>query len=64
MTKKAKKFAQENNIRLMDEDEIMELILNHYDKLPDTIKDWIPIKKVWIPFFRLIKNLIRKFLQI
>ena len=48
-TKSAIKFAESKGITLMNGEEIIELLLENYSELPDKIKDWIPLKKVWIP---------------
>ncbi|MBN1861629.1 MAG: restriction endonuclease [Candidatus Thermoplasmatota archaeon] len=48
-TKPAILFAEEKGITLMTGEEIIELLLEKYSELPDKIKDWIPLKKIWIP---------------
>lgn len=33
----------------MDGEKITDLLLENYEGLPENIKNWIPLKKVWIP---------------
>ena len=37
------------NISLLSGDKLVELILEHYEKLPKRVREWIPLKRVWIP---------------
>jgi restriction system protein len=48
-TKKAESYADEKGIILMDGEKIIDLLLENYERLPENIKNWIPLKKVWIP---------------
>ena len=48
-TKEAKRYADEKGIILMTGEKITELLLENYEGLPEKIKNWIPLKKVWIP---------------
>lgn len=48
-TKDAKRYADEKGIILMTGEKITELLLENYEGLPEKIKNWIPLKKVWIP---------------
>jgi len=49
-TNQAKNFAsQKSNLRLIDSEEFMNLILRYYDKLDSKYKGIIPLKKVFIP---------------
>lgn len=49
-SKPAYDFAQgKSNLRLIDGDELIELILEHYDELDSRYKGLIPLKRVYIP---------------
>jgi len=49
-TSAAKTFAKnKSEISLLTGEEVVELILKHYNKLPPFLKEWIPLKQVWIP---------------
>lgn len=49
-SEKAKLFARsKSNLRLIDGDELIELILINYEKLDSKYKAMIPLKKVYIP---------------
>ena len=49
-TTQAKTFARsKNNLRLVDGDELVELILQHYEQFDSQYKGVLPLKKVYIP---------------
>ena len=49
-TNQAISFAKsKGNLRLVDGDELIELILSHYDELDSRYKGLLPLKKVYIP---------------
>lgn len=49
-TPQARSFAQaKSNLRLIDGDELVGLVLNHYDELDARYKGLIPLKRVYIP---------------
>ncbi len=49
-SKKAKEFANSKpNLRLIDGDELIGLILKHYEKLDSKYKAIIPLKNIYIP---------------
>lgn len=49
-TKQARTFAREkSNLRLVDGDELVRLIFEHYDQLDSKYKGLIPLKRVYIP---------------
>ncbi len=49
-TSAAKDFARsKSNLSLLTGEEVVDLILEHYDDLPAFLKEWIPLKQVWIP---------------
>ncbi len=49
-TRQAKNFAREKpNLRLIDGEELVELVLQHYDKLDSKYRGLIPLKKVYVP---------------
>ncbi len=46
----ARNFADgKSNLRLIDGDELVELILNHYEQLDSRYKGLIPLKRVYVP---------------
>ncbi len=46
----ARNFADsKNNLRLIDGDELVELLLNHYGQLDSRYKGLIPLKRVYVP---------------
>ena len=49
-TNQASNFAKsKGNLRLVDGDELIELILSQYDQLDSRYKGLLPLKKVFIP---------------
>lgn len=49
-SKKAIEFAKsKSNLRIINGDELIELILKHYDKLDSKYKALIPLKNIYIP---------------
>jgi len=49
-TKQAKHFARtKSNLRLIDGEELVEIILEHYEKLDSRYKGLLPLKRVYIP---------------
>lgn len=49
-TKQARSFAQgKSNLRLVDGDELVDLILRHYEHLDSKYKGLLPLKRVYIP---------------
>lgn len=49
-TSQAKNFAKsKSNLRLIDGDELVELVLQHYDQFDSRYKGLIPLKRVYIP---------------
>lgn len=49
-TKQARSFAQgKSNLRLIDGDELVDLILRHYENLDSKYKGLLPLKRVYIP---------------
>lgn len=49
-TNQASNFAKsKSNLRLIDGEELIELILSHYDQLDSRYKGLLPLKKVYIP---------------
>lgn len=49
-TKQAKNFAQgKSNLRLIDGDELVDLILRHYENLDSKYKGLLPLKRVYVP---------------
>jgi len=49
-SKKAREFAKsKTNLRIIDGDELIEIILQHYEKLDSKYKAIIPLKNVYIP---------------
>ncbi len=49
-TNQAKTFARgKTNLRLVDQDEIIELILTHYEQIDSQYKATLPLKKVYVP---------------
>jgi len=50
VTPQAKNFARgKSNLRLIDGDELVELVLQHYEELDPRYKGLIPLKRVFIP---------------
>ena len=49
-TSKAKTFAKsKSNLRLIDGDELIELILQHYENFDSRYKGLIPLRRVFVP---------------
>ncbi len=49
-TSRAKSFAKsKSNLRLIDGDELVELIMEHYEKFDSRYKGLIPLRRVFIP---------------
>ena len=49
-TSQAKAFAQgKSNLRLVDSEELVSLVLNHYDSFDSRYKGILPLKRVFIP---------------
>lgn len=49
-TNQAKNFARsKSNLRLIDGDELVDLLLAHYDQLDSRYKGLIPLKRVYVP---------------
>jgi len=49
-TKQAKIFAEsKSNLRLVDGDEVINLIFSHYDQLDSRYKGILPLKRVYVP---------------
>lgn len=49
-TNQAKNFARnKSNLRLIDGDELVELILEHYEKFDSKYKGLLPLRKVYVP---------------
>ncbi len=49
-TAQARNFARNNgNLRLIDGDELVSLILHHYEKLNSRYKSLVPLKRVFVP---------------
>jgi restriction system protein len=49
-TNQAKNFAQsKSNLRLIDGDELLDLILVHYEQFDSSYKGLLPLKRVYIP---------------
>ena len=49
-TNQAKNFAvNKSNLRLIDDDELVDLILQHYEHFDCKYKGLLPLKKVFIP---------------
>jgi restriction system protein len=49
-TNQAKNFAKgKSNLRLIDAEELVELILGHYDEFDPTYKGVLPLPKVYVP---------------
>jgi len=49
-TKQARSFAQgKSNLRLVDGDELVNLVLRHYETLDSKYKGLLPLKRVYIP---------------
>lgn len=49
-TTQAKNFARsKTNLRLIDGDELVDLILQHYEKLDARYKGLIPLKRIYVP---------------
>jgi restriction system protein len=49
-TNQAKNFARnKTNLRLIDGDELVSLILQHYEKFDSRYKGFLPLKKVYVP---------------
>jgi len=49
-TRQAKDFARSKaNLRLVDGDELVQLILNHYENFDSTYKGVLPLKRVYVP---------------
>jgi len=49
-TNQAKRFAKtKSNLRLIDGEELVEIILEHYEKLDSRYKGLLPLKRVYIP---------------
>jgi len=49
-TNQAKNFARnKSNLRLIDGDELVELILQHYEEFDSRYKGLIPLRKVYVP---------------
>jgi len=49
-TAPAKQFANsKSNLRLVDGEEFVDLVLQKYDQLDSRYKGLIPLKRVWIP---------------
>ncbi len=50
VTSQAKSFATgKTNLRLIDQDELVELVLQHYDRFDSRYKALIPLKRVYVP---------------
>lgn len=39
----------DDSIRLLDRDEFIDLLLQHYDDLGSEYKSWIPLRRIWVP---------------
>lgn len=49
-TTQARHFAREKpNLRLIDGDELVDLVLAHYDQFDSTYKGLLPLKRVYVP---------------
>jgi len=49
-TREAEVFAATKpRLSLMTGEQLVELILEHYERLPDRVRAWIPLRRVWIP---------------
>ena len=49
-TKQAKSFAQnKSNLRLIDGEELVTLIFQHYEKFDSKYKGLLPLKRVYVP---------------
>ncbi|SRR6266702_5740631 len=49
-TNQAKNFAKsKSNLRLIDGDDLVELVLQHYDQFDSRYKGLIPLKRVYVP---------------
>ncbi len=49
-TSQAKNFEKsKSNLRLIDGDELVSLILEHYEQFDSMYKGLLPLKKVYIP---------------
>jgi restriction system protein len=49
-TKQAHTFAKnKSNLRLIDGEELVSLILNYYDRFDSEYKGILPLKKVYVP---------------
>lgn len=49
-TRQARDFARSKaNLRLVDGDELVQLILNHYENFDSTYKGVLPLKRVYVP---------------
>ncbi|MBM3773300.1 MAG: hypothetical protein FJW27_18820 [Acidimicrobiia bacterium] len=47
---KSKRFADgKANLRLIDGDDLVSMVLNHYESLDARYKGLIPLKRVYIP---------------
>lgn len=49
-SKKAREFAKSKpNLRIIDGDELIDIVLQHYEQLDSKYKAIIPLKNVYIP---------------
>ncbi|MBA3323653.1 MAG: restriction endonuclease, partial [Pyrinomonadaceae bacterium] len=49
-TSQAKNFARnKSNLRLIDGDELVKLVLSHYEQFDSSYKGLIPLKRVYVP---------------
>jgi restriction system protein len=49
-TNQAVTFARnKNNLRLIDADDLVDLILQHYEQFDSSYKGLLPLKRVYIP---------------
>jgi restriction system protein len=49
-TPQAKNFARsKSNLRLIDGDELVGLVLQHYEQFDSRYKGLLPLKKVYVP---------------
>jgi restriction system protein len=48
-TSSAISIAQQNGVKLLDLSQLVELLLNWYDQIPDEIKSLVPLRKTFLP---------------
>lgn len=48
-TTQAKNFAKSSNLRLIDGDDLVQLVFQHYDQFDSRYKGLLPLRRVYVP---------------